>query len=457
MATRSSKSPRFTTGWGKTGETLLARHQTGSSPVYVTPLRFDDDAAMQRPATDDAVARALTGAAERIDVTEDYRGESVLAVTGFLDSAGLAIVVKMDRAEAFAPIHKLRLFSLAALAAAAAATLLLSAPIAQSVTRPLRNLAQSARDIAGGAHAERAEVATRDEVGALAEDFNLMAERLTDANHTLERKVADRTAELERSNRDLAQFAYIASHDLKEPLRMVSSYVQLLEKRYSDKLDDDARQFIGFATDGADRMRKLISDLLMFSRVGTRGRALAPTPLQDVLQTVCKNLEIAIGERDASVTAEGELPIVNGDATQLVQLLQNLVANAIKFCREGAPQIRIEATTQDDKPDRWVIAVHDNGIGIDPEHAGRIFEVFQRLHSREHYEGTGIGLAVCRRIVERHGGTIWVEPGVERGSHLSLRPATGGSGVRSAHFVRVQGGRGSKRNPSACAALGAIA
>jgi PAS domain S-box-containing protein len=224
--------------------------------------------------------------------------------------------------------------------------------------------------------------------------------------------------ELERSNAELQQFAYVASHDLQEPLRTISSYLQLLHRRYKGKeLDDNAEEFITFAVDGAKRMQALIQDLLAYSRVGKRDTAFAPTDCGTLAAEVVAALQATIVEKGAVVEHDA-LPIVLGDASQLRQLLQNLVGNALKFCKE-APVIRISAQPHGEQ---WQFTVRDNGIGIDPAHAERVFIIFQRLHTREEYEGTGIGLALCRKIVERHGGRIWVEsrPGQGAAFHFML-------------------------------------
>ncbi len=217
--------------------------------------------------------------------------------------------------------------------------------------------------------------------------------------------VAERTAELARSNADLEQFAYAASHDLQEPLRMVASYVGLLGKRYRGRLDQDADDFIEFAVDGAKRMQELIEDLLTYSRVGTRGKAFEPTDCNRVVDEVIQNLRVLVTEQGALVTRD-DLPVINADHTQLAELIQNLVGNAIKFRGEEPPCVHIAA---EKSGGQWHFSVEDNGIGIDPKYNDRIFAVFQRLHTRREYPGTGIGLAVCRRIVERHGGRIWFE------------------------------------------------
>jgi PAS domain S-box-containing protein len=220
-----------------------------------------------------------------------------------------------------------------------------------------------------------------------------------------EDKLKQREEDLARSNKELEQFAYAASHDLQEPLRMVKSYVQLLARRYKGKLTSEADEFIEFALDGATRMQRLINDLLTYSRVGTRGKKFELTNCEKILEQVLSNLEVLIEEDNAVVNFD-PLPTLMADQVQLGQLFQNLIVNAIKFHGSEAPRVRISAKQENDE---WVFSISDNGIGIALEHTDRIFIIFQRLHSREEYPGTGIGLAICKKIVERHGGHIWVE------------------------------------------------
>jgi len=212
-------------------------------------------------------------------------------------------------------------------------------------------------------------------------------------------------AELARSNAELEQFAYVATHDLQEPLRSVASCVLLLQRRYEGQLDERAQEFITHAVDGTKRMETLISDLLAYSRISTHAMPFAPTDCEVVLREALANLTVAIAESGAVVTHDG-LPTVSGDATQLTQLFQNLIGNAVKFRGERLSRIHIGAVSQDGE---WRFSVADNGIGVQPQYFERVFMVFQRLHTRKKYQGTGIGLAICKKVVERHGGRIWVE------------------------------------------------
>ncbi len=234
----------------------------------------------------------------------------------------------------------------------------------------------------------------------------------------LEAESAHRAERLERINAELQEFAYVASHDLAEPLRMVTAYLELLQRRYGGRLDDTADEFIGFAVGGAVRMRGLIDDLLAYSRVGSHELERHDVDLREVVGHVLRGLERAIDDARATLVVAKDLPVVRGDATQLGQLLQNLIANAVKFRAEGRPP-RVELVAER-REGAVGFSVADNGIGIDPQQIERIFKMFARLHGRDEYDGTGIGLALCRRIAERHGGRITVESEPGAGSRFTV-------------------------------------
>jgi signal transduction histidine kinase len=325
----------------------------------------------------------------------------------------------------------------------------IAALLQRVVSFPILNLARVARRISNEHdYSQRAVKETGDEIGALVDGFNEMLSQieardgaLTQAQGELEKRVrdlqqevaerqraekalAEKAVELERSNAELQQFAYVASHDLQEPLRMVSIYTQLLAKRYGPKLDGSALEFIDFAVAGVKRMRLLIRDLLEYSRVGTRGQFLAMTDCNAVLDLTLNNLDAVIEESRARIT-RGPLPAIMADDVQLGQLFQNLISNAIKYRDSKPPEIHVGCKQEES---HWLFWVRDNGIGIDPQYGERIFIIFQRLHGKGEYPGSGIGLAICKKIVERHGGKIWVESEPGKGSTFYFTlPATAGS------------------------------
>ncbi|ELZ19624.1 integral membrane sensor signal transduction histidine kinase [Haloterrigena salina JCM 13891] len=250
---------------------------------------------------------------------------------------------------------------------------------------------------------------------ALAKTQALEVQRRNRELQEVKRRLEATNEELEASNERLEQFAYAASHDLQEPLRMITSYLSLVERRYGDDLDDDGEEFIEYAVDGAERMREMIDGLLEYSRVETQGDPFEPVDLESVFADVRRDLELQLAEHDATVEI-GPLPRVKGDGHQLRQLFQNLLSNAVEYSDEP-PRIRV---TAERNGSRWTVSVADDGIGIDPDDQERIFRVFQRLHGRDEYDGTGLGLALCQRIVERHDGDIWVDSEPGKGSTFSV-------------------------------------
>ncbi|MBB4909703.1 sensor histidine kinase [Actinophytocola algeriensis] len=293
----------------------------------------------------------------------------------------------------------------------------LAVGLRRAAIRPVSRLAEEVRQVARGDFDHRVQQSGPRELRELGADVNVMRERILSdlsAAKVAHAELDSRTTDLERSNAELEQFAYIASHDLQEPLRKVASFCQLLERRYKGKLDERADQYIAFAVDGAKRMQILINDLLAFSRVGRVVRESVEVSCAAVLEQATANLADAIERTEASVEAE-ELPTVSAEVPLLTAVFQNLIGNALKFRGDDPPKVRITARRDGGF---WEIAVADNGIGIDPEYAERIFVIFQRLHNKADYPGTGIGLAMCRKIIEYHGGTIWLDTSVESGSRF---------------------------------------
>jgi signal transduction histidine kinase len=297
---------------------------------------------------------------------------------------------------------------LAAIAAAVAAGLALYAALRTWVTTPLARLGEETRTVRSGELDHEVVVDGPPEIVALGADVEAMrrglVEQLAEVRRA-QRLLEQQADDLRRSNRDLEQFAYVASHDLQEPLRKVSSFCQMLERRYKGQLDERADQYIEFAVDGAKRMQLLINDLLAFSRVGRMSDGFVEVAMDGVLADALRNLSAAVEESGAVVTAD-PLPVVHGERRLLVQLLQNLIGNGIKFRGAEPPRLHVGARREGEC---WELSVSDNGIGIEPQYAERIFVIFQRLHPKADYDGTGIGLALCKKIVEHHAGAIWLD------------------------------------------------
>jgi light-regulated signal transduction histidine kinase (bacteriophytochrome) len=294
-------------------------------------------------------------------------------------------------------------------------SLAIALAISRTLVRSLERLRQHALCVGRGECRVTDEVAGTVEFQELKQAFDKMATQLkqradeVEVSNDLLRK---ETAELARSNKDLEDFAYVSSHDLQEPLRMVTGYLELLQRRYKDRLDADADEFIAYAVDGANRMQRLIIDLLAYSRVGSKGLALTRVSLQGPLDNALLNLKTALESSGAQVTHD-EMPVARVDLSRIEQVFQNLIGNAIKFCKAGSPKIHVGTAKE---KGGWRISVSDNGIGIEEQYLERIFGIFQRLHTHKEYPGSGIGLAICKRTIERHGGRIWAESEPGKGS-----------------------------------------
>jgi signal transduction histidine kinase len=341
---------------------------------------------------------------------DDLRG-SLNGLQGDLDRAAADARQDLDAAAS-----RLQLVGVSIAVGLVALLVVLALGLRRVVLRPLAALTSDVRRVADGDFDSEVRGTGPRELVALGADVEAMRRQIVAEFHALREateRLDQRTEELERSNTELEQFAYVASHDLQEPLRKVASFTQLLERRYKGQLDERADQYIAFAVDGAKRMQILINDLLAFSRVGRLTREHVEIGADELVEQALANLSLAIEESGATVSVAKDMPQVVVDAPLLVGVFQNLIGNAIKFRDEQPPEIAVSAT---DAGDEWEFSVADNGIGIEPEYADRIFVIFQRLHPKDAYPGTGIGLAMCRKIIEYHGGRIWLDTSVDSGT-----------------------------------------
>lgn len=410
---------------------------------YVTEPRYGKGVALKQSIHTHGVVSALSKT-DGVGFYPDYRGIPVIGAYQWMPKWELALITEVDQKQAFAPILSFRKTVLTIALFISLVAAVFGWISAYTVTTPLRQLVEATEKIGEGQLDIVLDTHRRGEVADLARSFSRMLARLDRtlvSRDTLraeveERKKAEALREqtlvaLQRSNAELQQFAYVASHDLQEPLRMVSSYTQLLANRYDTQLDDKAKKFIHYAVDGAMRMQQLIQDLLSLSRVTTHGEGLVGVDSRLAVDRAMANLEAAITETGAHIWID-TLPMVTADATQLAQLFQNLINNAIKFRGHVLPHIRIWA---EKNGHFWQFNIADNGIGIDAQYKEKIFIIFQRLHARHEYPGTGIGLAICKRIVERHGGRIWFSSAAGKGSvfHFTLKAVPEAAGQPVSH------------------------
>ena len=337
-----------------------------------------------------------------------------------LENHSWTVVVDLPESQYLAPLQYLELMTWLTAGLIIIIVLVISILLVRSITRPIRRLTEAAISVEKFQTFDPSVVGKiasgRDEIAHLGRVFKSMV--LSLRQELIERKEMEKVLKktlknLERSNKDLEEFAFIASHDLQEPLRMVASFTKLLAKRYKDKLDEDANDFIKYAVDGAIRMQNLIEGLLSYSRITTRGKLFNRIDVNSIMDKVILNLKNSIEETETIITYD-VLPTILGDESQIEQLFQNLIQNSIKFRRNGIPpQIHISSKKQKKE---WIFSVNDNGIGIDSQYFDRIFVIFQRLHLRNEYSGSGLGLALCKKIILRHGGKIWVESKIGEGS-----------------------------------------
>ena len=395
---------------------LVAFGQSGGAAGQAAALtNLRSQIQLMETQSDHEIAAIRAGApievANSMDFAQADVVRSLAAAIG--DQVALAIRLSAADAQASAAVST-RLVVIASLLGLGL-SLLVAVLVTLNISVPLSRLTATADRIAAGDMVAPAVSHRGDEIGSLSRAVTKMVRTLN-----------QQASELKRSNGDLEQFAYIASHDLQEPLRMVSGFTGLLQRRYAGKLDADADEFIGFVIGGVNRMQALINDLLSYSRVGREDVAAKPVDMQVVVDQALANLQATIEERSALVS-RGPLPTVMTNHGMLVRVFQNLIGNALKFCKADRPIVRIAAEQHGAE---WVFSVADNGVGIDPQYRDRIFLIFQRLHQQSEYPGTGIGLAVVKRIVERNGGRIWLESEPGKGTTFFFTlPATGGQQI----------------------------
>lgn len=399
----------------KTIDQLMRQFQSGDSGEsylmdrngsLITESRFTGEwKILEFKLKSDILERAKQGV-QSISTYESYRGKQVFGTYQLVNSGKWITINEIERDEVYRSFNQQLMVMIIIICIVLTFGFIVMLRISFHIEYPVHHLLRGVQRLKQGDYHYKIDYSGMKsapvELLQLCEAFNQMSLNIEDNELELKRQ----KEELASSNAELEQFAYVASHDLQEPLRMVASYVQLLAKRYQGKLDQDADDFIHYAVDGSQRMQNLINDLLVFSRVGTKGKELKSVDFEVVLQHVLTNLQHAIQESNSLVTHD-PMPTLMADSTQMVQLFQNLVGNAIKFRDDKrAPVIHIGIKQQGNE---WLFTVRDNGIGFDPKYRDRIFLIFQRLHNKTKYQGTGIGLSICKKIVERHGGKIWVE------------------------------------------------
>jgi len=420
------KFVRDYTGLGKTGETVIAA-RVGDEAVIIAPLRFDPDAAFKRRVAIGSelavpVQKAVQGGTG-IGVFRDYKGHEVLSIIKYLSGFRLGIVVKMDTSEIFAPADKLRNTLLIASLILLVMVIFMAVGIARSISGPIRELTEVSGVIAGGDLSARAEVAARDEIGELAQSFNQMADKLVKAKANVEsqkEELEEQKQLLEKVNKELDTFVYTASHDLRAPLRGISSFSSFLEEDYKDKLDKEGKDYLKEIREGASRMNELIEDLLKLSRVSRIKNPDEDVDIGVLLASVVKRIEFDIKENKVALRVQQNMPTVKCDRIKMNEVFQNLINNAIKFSskdnKEG-PKVEVGYA---DAGEFHKFYIKDNGIGIDPKYHDEIFGIFRRLHTAEQYEGTGAGLSIVKKIIEDHGGNIWIESEPGKGATFNF-------------------------------------
>lgn len=410
------------TGLGKTGEILIAS-KIGDKAVFITPLRFDADAVFKRKVDIGSeegldIQYAVQGK-EGSGVSTDYRGKEVWAIWRYLPIFRLGMVVKMDTSEILATANQLRdtLFRIGSILLVV--VIVMAVIIARSVANPIKELTRVSSIISRGDLSARAKIATRDEVEELAHSFNQMTDSLVEAKNKVEEeraKLEEQKVLLEKANQELDSFVYTASHDLRAPLRGISSFASFLEEDYRDRLDDEGKGYLDEIRKGAHRMDKLIEDLLALSRISRIKNPYEDVDMGELINSINERIKFDIQKNNVDMRIQKDMPTVYCDRIKIGEVLLNLINNAIKFSSKGNkenPKVEIGYADEDGY---YKFYVKDNGIGIEPKYQSQIFGIFKRLHTAEEYEGTGAGLSIVKRVIDDHGGKIWVESELGKGA-----------------------------------------
>ncbi len=395
------------TGLGETGETVIASKKGGEA-VFVTPLRHDLKAAFRR--------KIPIGSGESLAIQEavkegsgsgiyvDYRGKEVLGVWRYLPSVRWAMVVKIDTDEAFRPIFNLRKWSLAIGIITVLAVIVIALLVSRSISNPIIKLTNVTRSIAGGDLTSKIEIKSEDEIGQLAASFNKMTEDLKRARDSLE----EHATELEKVNKELDSFVYTASHDLRAPLRGITSFAQFLEADYRDKFDEEGKDYLNEIRKGVNRMNDLIEDLLALSRISRIKNPYEDVSINDLINSVIDRIKFDIKDYKVDLKIQENLPTIRCDRIKMAEVFLNLINNGVKFSHKAQENPKVEIGYAD-KDEFHEFFVKDNGIGIDPKYHQQIFDIFKRLHTSREYTGTGAGLSIVKRVIDDHGGHIWIE------------------------------------------------